>query len=308
MRPGGEGAERGLLRTMRQGEAKIPAFLEDYAALAHGLLELHRSSGEQRWLDEARALMLEATHRFSAEAEHGGGYFDTLADQDDLFVRLRSTYDGAVPSGNSLMVHNLIDLFELTEDRAYLQQAADDLRSFATPLATHGRAMVHMQHALLRLMRHDSSLLAQPGEQPPEVSDPSQRRRPLAAAVAPERVRLGEGPVSLQIVLEVGEGYHLNAHQPGDEKLVPTEVMVEPAGALELEATYPRGTEEQFPFADGAIHVYEGRVVISATLRKKAALPAEATPRLLLRYQVCTEQSCLEPRVSDLPVAIETDE
>ncbi|MEL7088538.1 MAG: DUF255 domain-containing protein, partial [Planctomycetota bacterium] len=95
----------GLLRSMRNGEAKIPAFLEDYAFFVHGLLSLDRALGnvadDGRYRSEAVRLTALASRRFAAEA---GGYFDTLPDQTDLFVRTRSTYDGALPSGNSQMI------------------------------------------------------------------------------------------------------------------------------------------------------------------------------------------------------------
>ncbi|MCA9283900.1 MAG: thioredoxin domain-containing protein, partial [Phycisphaerales bacterium] len=75
----------GLLRVHRAGASRIPAFLEDYALLAEGLVALHRASGDQRWLDAARELTIEATRRFRNDAARGG-YYDTPPDQADLFV------------------------------------------------------------------------------------------------------------------------------------------------------------------------------------------------------------------------------
>ena len=131
-------APRGLLRTMRQSEAKIPAFLEDYAFFVHGVIELHRATGDRRWQSTAQELMEIARGRFSAASQRGGGYYDTLADQADLFVRTVSTYDGAIPGGNGQMIHNLIDLYELTQEARYLDQAVADLKSFSGSLARRG--------------------------------------------------------------------------------------------------------------------------------------------------------------------------
>src|SRR5690606_26012864 len=102
----------------------------------------------------AQRFMAEAVERFASapggDGGSGGGYFDTLADRPDLFVRTRGTSDGAIPSGNSQMIHNLLDLYELVGDEGYLDRAIRDLRSFATPLEQQGANMAYMQHALLR--------------------------------------------------------------------------------------------------------------------------------------------------------------
>ncbi len=79
----------GLLRVDRVGASRIPAFLEDYALLAEGLLALHRATGgEAAGSTPREALVVEATRRFRNDAA-GGGYFDTPPDQPDLFVRAR---------------------------------------------------------------------------------------------------------------------------------------------------------------------------------------------------------------------------
>ena len=128
---------------------------------AHGLLELHIATVERRWLDAAIELMDQATKRFAptppgaagaGAANEGGGYYDTLADQADLFVRTRTSHDGAIPSGNSQMVHNLLDLHELTGEEKYLERAGADLRSFAAAMERSGAGMPHMHGAVLRYL------------------------------------------------------------------------------------------------------------------------------------------------------------
>ena len=172
-----DGSAGGLYRTMRQGKVKIPGFLEDYAFFARGLLALERAGvGGGKYLEAARRHVAYAKEHFGAP---GGGYYDTLEDQADLFVRKRGYYDGAVPSGNSVMVHNLIDLFELTQDVSYLNRATEDLRSFASRLDGQASALVHMQHALLRCLEAAPSdvkaqLAAGPSEPPPAPRGPVQ--------------------------------------------------------------------------------------------------------------------------------------
>ncbi|MCC7145022.1 MAG: thioredoxin domain-containing protein [Phycisphaeraceae bacterium] len=146
-------ADGALWRTLRQETAKIPAFLEDYAFLTHGFIELYRATKHADWLRHARELMAKAVELFDATGGgFAGGYFDTLANQADLLVRVRATYDGAISSGNSQMIHNLLDLYEQTGEEEYLSRAGRDLRSFAGPLEQHGAGMIHMQFALLRAL------------------------------------------------------------------------------------------------------------------------------------------------------------
>ena len=150
----------GLYRTYRGGAAKIPGFLEDYAHYVHGLIQLHRYSGGgpggDGYLDQAKRYTAMAVDRF---ARSPGGYYDTRAGQSDLWVRACSLEDGAVPSGNSQMVHNLIDLYELTGDRGYAERAARDLMSFGEALAGRGGSMLHRVHALHRLLAVAPELL-----------------------------------------------------------------------------------------------------------------------------------------------------
>jgi len=181
-----------LLRTMRRGEAKIPGFLEDYAFLTHGLLMLYRATQTQRHLEAAKRLAAAAEARFDASATHGGGYFETRENQPDLFVRVRGTYDGAVPSGNSVMVHNLLNLYKYTEDEAYMERAVKDLRSFGASLPKMGAAMQQMQHALLRAFEMNPALAqtaaADVHQQGEKAGEPS--RRQFACRLAEKAYRL----------------------------------------------------------------------------------------------------------------------
>ncbi|MCX5658864.1 MAG: DUF255 domain-containing protein [Planctomycetota bacterium] len=316
-------ARRGLLRTMRKGEAKIDGFLDDYAALAHGLIELHRATGEARWLEAAKEIVAEAQRRFAEEPEAetaedaplAGGYFDTLANRPDLFVRTRSTYDGAIPSGNSQMVHNLLDLFELTGEKGFFARAWGDLASFSAAMRRSPSGMPHMHHALLRALELAPRAAGEEahGAKPAEPTKrggtgaDDTRRLPLRVAVEPDRIELGDEPVELAVTLKVHPEYHLNAHEPGIEGVVATALRLEGAAGWEMEVVYPTGKPRRYAFADRPLAVYEDTVVLHATIRRRATPSGEASlgpPRLTLRFQVCTDQTCLEPREEELPVEL----
>jgi hypothetical protein len=110
-----------LLHRYRDGEAAIPAHLDDYAFLVWGLIELYQTTFEPRWLEAALALMDQCLERFWDDEE--GGFFLTAADGEELIVRPKELSDGALPSGNSVQLANLLRLARLT-GRTELEERA----------------------------------------------------------------------------------------------------------------------------------------------------------------------------------------
>jgi len=107
--------------------------------------------------------------------------------------------------------------------------------------------------------------------------------------VAAEVVELSarwDGPTTLTLLLEIAEGFHLNAH-PSGEGLIPTEVEVD--GAVIKSVDYPAGEEKTFPFADVAIPVYEKQVELPVHFAE------EPSGRLTVSivYQACDDSACL---------------
>ncbi|MCE9590632.1 MAG: DUF255 domain-containing protein [Planctomycetes bacterium] len=296
-------ADGGLLRTMRGGTAKVPAFLDDYAFFAQGLIALHHADGDERWLREAVRLTAEATRRF---ASPGGGYYDTLSDQADLFVRTRSTYDGAIASGNSRMILNLVDLRAATGERVYLDRAVADLQSFAAAMRRAPLGTTRLAEALLRVMT--AGVEPSAAGQAPRVDSSGKReqRRVVDIEVDSDHITLGTNgeEQALAVTLRIGPDYHVNAHETGDEHLIPTTLELHGGGAIALSVTYPDGKPRKYPFADRPIHVYEGAVRLRAVLHRTGPADPSLQPKLVLKYQVCTEMSCLEPRSVELPVVI----
>ncbi|GER88433.1 thioredoxin domain-containing protein [Dictyobacter vulcani] len=109
-----------LLRTFKDGRARLRGYLEDYAFLADGLLALYEASFELRWFNEARALMDQAIGLF---ADEQGGFFDTGSDHEALISRPKDVMDNATPAGNSVAVGVLLRLAALTGESAYRQRA-----------------------------------------------------------------------------------------------------------------------------------------------------------------------------------------
>jgi hypothetical protein len=114
-------ADGRLLRSYAGGEAKLNAYLNDYAFLTDGLIRLYRATERQKWLDAAAALTAKQVELFSDG--QGGGFFFTSSDHESLLARAKEVVDGAQPAGNSVAAHNLIFLAATKDHPQYLPLA-----------------------------------------------------------------------------------------------------------------------------------------------------------------------------------------
>ncbi|MFX1368760.1 MAG: thioredoxin domain-containing protein [Promethearchaeota archaeon] len=107
--------ERGILfHRYRDGEAAVSAFLDDYAYLIWALVEMYETAFDPNYLELALELSEEQIEKFW-DSKQGGFYF-TSKDAEKLIARQRDAYDGALPSGNSVAMHNMIRLARLLGD------------------------------------------------------------------------------------------------------------------------------------------------------------------------------------------------
>lgn len=115
-----------LLRTWKDGRAKLNAYLEDYANFADALTELYQVSGDAKYLREAvRLAGLLISEFWDTE---GGGFYFTANDHEELLVRKKDYFDNATPSGNSVAADLLLKLAKLTGEEKYERFAVTILR------------------------------------------------------------------------------------------------------------------------------------------------------------------------------------
>ena len=156
--------EAGLLRIFAGGRASVPAFLEDYAALADGLLSLYEATGEERWFVEARRLADTMVERYwDPEA---GGFFTTGSGNEALVSRKKPTYDGATPSGNSQAARVLARLYALTGDGLYADRLEAMAVAFGVILTRAPVMMSGFVAALDWLDRHQAVAIVGDGADP----------------------------------------------------------------------------------------------------------------------------------------------
>ncbi|MBI5211386.1 MAG: thioredoxin domain-containing protein [Elusimicrobia bacterium] len=117
-----------LLRRWRDGEARFPGVLEDYAFLADGLLDLYEATAKAGHLALSRGLARDMVELF---ADEGGGFFTTGRDDSEVPVRLKEMGDGALPSGNAVAARCLIRLSAFCQDPSLLALAAKTAGAFS---------------------------------------------------------------------------------------------------------------------------------------------------------------------------------
>ena len=117
-----------LFRSFSGGKARYNAYLDDYAFFIAALLDLYETSHDLFWLKTA--IQFDDILADLYEDKINGGFFMTSKDHENLIAREKPNYDGAVPSGNSIAVLNLLRLNELTSRKTYRLRAEIALKAF----------------------------------------------------------------------------------------------------------------------------------------------------------------------------------
>ncbi|MDI9597497.1 MAG: thioredoxin domain-containing protein, partial [Atribacterota bacterium] len=124
-----EDSSNHLLHRYSEGDAAIPGFLDDYAFLIWGLLELYKATFSNEYLQ--KALDLNKVLFLDFWDEKNGGFYFTSANNEQLLIRQKEVYDGAIPSGNSVAFCNLLKLADFTGNKQFKQRAYQLLKAFS---------------------------------------------------------------------------------------------------------------------------------------------------------------------------------
>jgi uncharacterized protein len=250
----------GLPHQVTLGRASGPAFLDDHAYLADGLLDLAEATGSLHWRIGAERL---ADQMVSLFGDPEGGFFFTPTGEEVLFVRTKPMMDSAVPSPNAVAARVLRRIGRTEDARRVIEAAAGWM--LRVPRATEallGEALHHLD---------DSGPVLAGGR--PQVG------LRLEALGEPE----ADGSALVELVLDLPAGWHVNSHDPPAAWLTPTEIRVE--GVL-AEAGFPDAPDGRL---DGEVRI---------VLRLVATKPSEYLVRI--RYQLCNERECLAPQEASL--------
>ncbi len=128
----------GLYRTARAGKAHLDAYLEDYAFVADGLLDLYEAFGAESFLTDAARLAERMIADF-ADAE-GGGLFQTAKGHETLIARSRDGHDGAIPNANAISARALARLAFILGREDFREQSLAAVRAYARHIERAPRA------------------------------------------------------------------------------------------------------------------------------------------------------------------------
>ena len=105
-----------LFVSFRDGKRGVSGFLDDYAGYIFAQLALHQATLRPEYLDRAKLLCEKTVAEFG---DNSGGFYLYGNGSEELILRPKETYDGAIPSGNSMMAYNFVRLFLITSDEKY---------------------------------------------------------------------------------------------------------------------------------------------------------------------------------------------
>ncbi|MGP1272781.1 MAG: thioredoxin domain-containing protein [Phycisphaerales bacterium] len=305
-----------LLRSWRNGRGEGPAVLEDSAHVIAGLVAVHRvaeSAGRDTRgaLDLAIELADAALVEFRDAAT--GRFYDTRADQPDLFARTGSTYDGATPSATSAAINAMIDLWEATGEDRFREAAEAALVAISAAIAESPVATCNSVRALFRAMRLGwrieerlRAVGATPGESEPERETPALGEVEIYASE--ERVAVtNDRPAVVELVLRIRDGYHIiAAKQDGDDAPVrPLRIEVAGGTGVAVFAAYPDGEPLEIAGVEHPLRVHTGDLEFPIILERQGE--RSGRPILMVSYQACTGEACRAPRTVELDVAIDLD-
>lgn len=263
---------------------KHPGFLDDYAFLAQGLLELHRWDGQPRWRNAAGHIVAAMRSRFF-DADRGGAYF-TAAGADDLIIRQKVGSDSPLPSGCAVAAMVMCELGGLDAARHLITPFAGQVASIGAGMS----AMVQALDACLSAGPAWTASAGAPSEGPSNVQEEARDAVRFAAEWVSRRL--------LRLHVSIAEGLHVQAHDtpsPFAGLTVTPEATRQPT-----EVRYP--ASQPLERAGVQQRVYPGEIVVELQWAEDLSAPSLA---VAVRYQVCSGEACY-PQVTrrlgiDLP-------
>lgn len=301
--------------------ADAPLMLEDQANMVQGLLSLDRAARllnqERPELRETAVSVVRKVMERFVEEQGSGIVYDVAPDQDLRFARTRATYDGATPSAVGSYLNVLVELFEITRDRSWLDHAVDVLRGVSGALKGSPISMLESVRALFRLLQHDGSLPDKLGSIEARGGSAAAEDSPVTILSAPGKVEAGaDGSVRVPIRIEIDEGYHINAADVGEvgeamglmrlrADVRADDVVWEAALEMPVAEEYSGGAFSEDGGEKPVVNVYSG-IVEGVLVLDGSRLGVEAEggrPFVTVTYQACSDTACFEPMTVSLDIA-----
>ena len=279
-----------LLRRYRDGEAAIPAYVEDYALLGAGLLGLFEATEDESWLAEAKRLANRAIADFWDDEEQA--FVNTAHYHEKLIARVKEVHDRSTPCGNGAMARLLAKLYVVTGEENYAYFVYRALRSLWSPIQKYPQGSDSLIYALLMIAGDEL-------EEVPEAEE-AQPVMPSTGLPVSVEMHIMEGGVMIRFLIE--RGWHINGSEGVPDDLVPTRIEVSSTLPLVFgEPMFPPPDTLQQGEAAQPIPVYRGelRVVVPIIGIGEVAQDSGEI-RARIACQPCTESECALPQTVEL--------
>ncbi len=311
-----------LLHAYTSGQAKLNAYLDDYAFLIDGLLALHDATEDTKWLKAAKQLQDEQLRSFLDETN--GGFFFTSHHHEELLARTKNSYDGVLPAGNSVSARNLIKLAKLTGISAYREEARATIELFASNIEQTPRGLANLALAARELLQSEAGAKGTSTNErsqiiPASGSDEKKVPNEPLVVFADSKVQKNDELVTgraylstdklpagstckLIVLLDVKEGWHINQNPPMPDHLIPTKVSSKSKLSVKLsDVKYPEGRGFKFDGEEMEAMVYEGEVAIRGTLTVPESAAGQTDElEITITYQACNDTGCRPPKTIKL--------
>ncbi len=290
-----------LHRMCRNGNVRGLGYLNDYAFLAKGLLDLFAVTGRKDELDKAHMLLACAHGLFADEA---GGFCQTSNEHETLLLRPRDPMDRAIPSGNGIMAQAFADHGDMAQDRASYEAARATVSAFLESLHRGPQYSASLALAAARCV--DTALAVRPGPGAADTPDASASTSSVRAELYTDKSALPQGTtLDIALRIEIAEGCYLAG---GDSAEVPTSrpttLTIDTPDGWSVDRIMPPAVNHVSGAADssapGTLH---GTVWFTARLTcGRGATQGPAKLVATLSFQVCDAQACRMP--TDIHLAL----
>ncbi len=274
-----------LWRIGWQGEASVAAAQEDYAYFIEAQIALFDATADRQWLTRAQLLTDQMIVVFW-DASQGGFYTGTKSTTTPTIVRAKSTSDGAIPSGNSVALRILDQLWSRTGEFRYREYYTQTLAAMAQGI---NRYPLSATYALTVISNHQTG----------EAGDLIYFAEGHIAA----RLRRDDETNHFTLQLAIDEGWHINADKVLQKELIPTRVSAADRGWRVDQLVFPEADEVRLDFQTMPLLVLQGQATIAGRVRRPR--DSSAPLRLLLTLQACDSSHCLAPQTRTLVLRME---
>jgi uncharacterized protein YyaL (SSP411 family) len=291
-----------LLRRYREGDAAIPAFLEDYALFGEGLVKLYEAGSEERWLLIACELADHIIEQF--RDQEFGAFFSTGTQHEPLIARVKDAYDKSMPGGNGAAARFLAQLcYALTvegdiERGDYYERYARETISSLWALVA--RAPSGAESLLYALLILDGSELESLPELPGSSRQEGEEEGPLSIQILPQEQ-------GLAVYFLIEDNWHIHTPNVSQPHLISTQVHV--LTDLPLTVGEPLWSPPgPYEVAGEALMVYrEEAAVLVPIVFSGSAGDTEGEIHVRVIYQPCNDTECLAPEEKHfvLPVRLQ---